>query len=274
MTASQTLYAWVVPAYFTDSPVDHTWITTYDNRVSPYPDINAVIAAGESNWYCWGDFHPTGGTPDNQTGFIGSQAGNVAFSSCLVQPNADSSVSPPARGTIFVYGVDGVCHQLANQVLFSTGSTSSPLTVKNARGYFASSFLYGTYGAQSAAWANKIAACSTGHALVAAAGGGTMKARGLPDDFEEHARSVLGVGDAELLNQLLALKGEVQNFTARPIPGFAPPDAAALNARNQHLLDQAAILLGPEKFKRVFGFAPGQKIDLVDEKIMRKSQNP
>lgn len=99
-----------------------------------------------------------------------------------------------------------------------------------------------------------------------------MKARGLPDDFEEHARLVLG-DEPELLNKLFTLKGEVQNFVATPIPGFAPPDAATLNARNQHLLDQAYLLLGPERFERVFGVKPAQKVDLVDENIMRKSRN-
>ena len=35
----------------------------------------------------------------------------------------------PARGTIFTYGVDGVCHQLANQAHYatSTAACSKPL---------------------------------------------------------------------------------------------------------------------------------------------------
>jgi hypothetical protein len=98
-----------------------------------------------------------------------------------------------------------------------------------------------------------------------------MKTPELADDFEAHARAVLGPQDAELLNKLLALKGEVHNFAARPIPGFLPPDADTLNARNQHLIDQAALLLGPEKLKQIFGFEAGEKINLVHPEIAEKS---
>jgi hypothetical protein len=274
MSNTKTLYAWATPAYVSESPVDHTWVTTCDNQTNSYPDDAAVVAAGESYWYCWGDFHVKGGTPDNPTGLLGSQTGDVSIASCLVQPNADSSTSPAARGTIYVYGVDGVCHQLANQVLYSTGSpTTAPLTVKKARGYFISTSIYGTYGLQSAAWANKMATCAARLAAFAARGG-VMKTPELPDDFEAHARAVLTPGDEELLNRLLALKGEVQSFTARAIPGFLPPDAATLNARNQHLVDQAAILLGPEKFKKVFGVEPGEKVNLVDPTIAAKGVKP
>ena len=62
MSGSTLLYAWTVPAFSSGSPVDHTWITTYDNRVNPYPNDAAVVAAQQNYWYCWGSFHPTGGT--------------------------------------------------------------------------------------------------------------------------------------------------------------------------------------------------------------------
>jgi hypothetical protein len=67
-----------------------------------------------------------------------------------------------------------------------------------------------------------------------------------------------------LLGDLLALRADVHRFVAQRWPGFAAPNAETLNARNQHLLDQAAQLLGPEKFEKIFGFPPGQKVDLVD----------
>src|SRR5437879_4160032 len=125
------LYAWTVPAFTSGSPVDHTWVTTYDNRVNVYPNDAAVIAAQQFYWYCWGAFHPNGGTPSIPDGFIGSQTGDLALAQCLVQVNADSRTVPAARGTIFIYGVDGVCHQLANQVLYATGTSTVPqLTVR------------------------------------------------------------------------------------------------------------------------------------------------
>ena len=269
MAPNIPLYAWAVPAFVADSPVDHTWITTYDNRVNVYPNDQQAAAAGAFCWYCWGLFHPSGGTPTNPTGFLGQQLADLAFARCLVQPNADSLNVPAARGTIFTYGIDGVCHQLANQVLYSTGiGGAAPLTVRSARGYMASVFVYGTYGLQHAAWWNRILSCGGhpiqlpgGPAMVAAQGGPTPVP---PDDFEARAREVLGSVDPKLLGDLLALRADVHRFVAQRWPGFAAPNAETLNARNQHLLDQAAQLLGPEKFEKIFGFPPGQKVDLVD----------
>jgi hypothetical protein len=44
--AKSDLYAWAVPAFSTGSPVDHTWVTTYDNRVKVYSSDQQVAAAG------------------------------------------------------------------------------------------------------------------------------------------------------------------------------------------------------------------------------------
>src|ERR1700733_2279711 len=134
--ANGTMWAWSTPAFFSGSPVDHTWVTTYDNGVTVYANDTQVAAAGEDYWYCWGSFHPTG-TP------LGSQQGDYIIARCLVKSNADSTTDKAARGTIFVYGIDGVCHQLANQVLFASGGPGvSPLTVSAARGYHVSLFLF------------------------------------------------------------------------------------------------------------------------------------
>ncbi len=276
MAPTRDLYAWVVPAWFTESPVDHTWVTTYDNRVKVYATDQQVAAAGESYWYCWGSFQATGGTPNNNTAFLGQQNGDLALANCLVAPNADSQTVPAARGTIFTYGVDGVCHQLANQVLYATGvGAAAPLTVKGARGYMVSTFLYGTYGVQHAAWANQIGRCGgqpvhvpPGGAVVAAAGGAPVA--GPPDDFEARAREILAAEDPRLLADLLALRTDVLRFNAQRWPGVTAPNAETLNARNQHLLDQAAKLLGPEKFQAIFGFAPDQKMNLVDPTVKQQ----
>ena len=89
MAQSVTLFAWAVPAFISELPVDHTWVTTYDNRVNAYPNVQQVAAAGQFYWYCWGSFHAAGGTPINPTGFLGQQTGDLALAQCLVQPNAD-----------------------------------------------------------------------------------------------------------------------------------------------------------------------------------------
>ena len=274
--ALTTLYAWAVPAFISESPVDHTWVTTYDNRVTNFPDDQAVAAAGQSYWYCWGSFHPSGGVPGNPTGLLGHKAGDVVFASCLVQPNADSRTTAAARGTIFTYGLDGVCHQLANQVLYATGKGgSAPLTVSAARGYMASVFIYGTYGLQHAAWANKLATCG-GSPVAPAARRGRAASRqprrgamtGALDDFETRARAVLGKSHPGKLAELLSLRADTIRFAAQRWPGLSAPGAEALNARNQHLIDQAAALLRADHFRKIFGFEPGTKLTLVDPNML------
>ena len=80
------LFAWVVPAFSSGSPVDHTWVTTYDNRQTVYANDSQVAGAGESYWFCWGSFHPAGGTPNNVTGYLGEQSGDLGLAQCLVKP--------------------------------------------------------------------------------------------------------------------------------------------------------------------------------------------
>ena len=129
-------YAWAVPAFGVASFPDHTWVTTYDNRSIKYGNVQQVVRAKQFFWYCWGGFHRQGGTSVNATGLLGEKTGDVTVAQCLVQPNADSRTVRKARGTIFTYGRHGVCHQLANQVLYATGTGGVPLIVEKARGYF------------------------------------------------------------------------------------------------------------------------------------------
>jgi len=259
------LFAWAVPAW-DDAPVDHTWVTTYDNRKTVYRDDAAVVKAGQFYWYCWGDFYKHGGSPGLPKGFLGKQSGDLGLAKCLVQPNADSLKSVAARGTILIYGVYGVCHQLANQALYATRTgRKKALTVSKSRGYWLSSLIYGTYGSDSAAWAYKLGSCGAIPTTVADAGVTTVP--NLPDEFEERAHHILG-DDPKLLGRFLALRAEISHFVAQKWPGSTPPSAVALNARNQALLEQAAILLGPRRFTEFFGFEPGQKIDLVDPRML------
>ena len=148
------LFVWARPISLPGIPWDHTWVTTYDNRNFAYPNIQAIVAAGESYWYAWGDFHAAGGTPENTSGFLGHQPGVLVAAKCISTPNVDCRSVPSARGCIFSFGIDGVCHQLSNQILYATRVPGRPIfTVSEARGYKESSFLYGTYGLQTTAWA-------------------------------------------------------------------------------------------------------------------------
>lgn len=140
------LYAWVTPAFISKgSPVDHTWVTTYDSRSVAYLNIEDVKSANHDFWYCWGDFHKQG-KPSHPI-FSGVTASNSAL--CLVGSNDTNQ-----RGTIQWYGIDGVCHQVSNQVLYATATTygGKPKIVSDARGYKVSSAIFGTYGRREKLW--------------------------------------------------------------------------------------------------------------------------
>lgn len=260
MSTEAEFYAWAVPSLRLKGLPDHTWVTDFDSRKNVYKNIADVIAAKRWFWYCWGDFHPR----CRPKGALGQSNGNLGLAQCLVLPNAISRTDVRAQGTIFRYGIDGVCHQLANQILYATGRwNSAPLTVKNARGYQFSIFRYGTYGRPEAEeqFLQKIGTC----------GGRRVQAdetmTKLPDEFETHAREVLGKSNPKLLSDLLALRR-----SALRIPVGARPTAESLNAQNQQLFDEAAKLLGPTIFRTIFGFSPAKKIDLVDPALMKTDE--
>jgi hypothetical protein len=54
MAASTTtmLFVWAAPAFVDGSPVDHTWVTNFDNQKYKYPDVAAVVAAKKCYWLC------------------------------------------------------------------------------------------------------------------------------------------------------------------------------------------------------------------------------
>lgn len=271
-----TLYAWATPAFSKDSPVDHTWVTDYDNRAHLYTSISEVEQAQANYWYCWGDFHAQGDSSQQPGGYLGSATANFSLAQCLCLSNTVSDINPHSQpnacGTIYIYGVDGVCHQLANQVLWATGTTTTaPLTVALARGYRASSFIYGTYGILHSDWAANLSRCA---ATPAPASPSTTMAPN--DDFAIHAEQALAALNAsDKLAPLLALRQRVleEQLALRKtiLSNAGTPSANALNQRNQAYLQRAAALLTSAEFEAVFGFAPGQAINLVDPSI---SQNP
>jgi hypothetical protein len=87
---------------------DHTYVTSDDGNV----------------WPCWG--RCSGGN------LICTGTGNIDQADCLSQPSSQAGIA---------YGINGVCHQTANRILYPSGET-----VSHADGYRASLFMWGTYG--------------------------------------------------------------------------------------------------------------------------------
>jgi hypothetical protein len=277
-----TLWAWA-----NKLPVlkwDHTWVTSYDNRIGAPTSIGQVISKGEHYWYCWGDFHSSGSTPAHSDGNIGSGSGDLALARCVCESNLISKGNPRAQGTIFLYGIDGVCHQLANQALWATkAGGTSPLTVHLARGYGTSTFFFGTYGRQLAAWHHRLANCPA--AGVGGGGSGSQFMTMLSDppdfrgdEFEVTARAVLR-DDSQRLQALLTLREDASRRTSQfhavaSETQDRQPTAAELNEVYNDFCKQAAKLLGDKRYERIFGVPAGVDVNIVDPESLENSRKP
>lgn len=86
-----TLYGFAMPAQMWPR-ADHTYVTSSDGGA----------------WGCYG--RCTGGT------LICSGNGNTAVANCLARPNAQAGI---------VYGINGLCHQMSNRILYPAGQMHS-----------------------------------------------------------------------------------------------------------------------------------------------------
>ncbi|MCH8620416.1 hypothetical protein [Undibacterium sp. TS12] len=266
-----TLFAWTRPAFFDGFILDHTWVTDYDNRLQQFENINDVVVNGKNYWYSWGDYHKLGETPSLPDGFVCAEQGSISLANCLCLSNVPSKDKLKARGTIYNYGVEGVCHQLSNQIL---AATNSKLLVDKVRGYALSSFLFGDYGKnQGDFWKLKYAVCNSQPGSYRS---DVMSFKEVHmdrhiDTFEVRARSVLsGKSNQHKLRKLLELRRAQQNYFSSlsdnlDAKRIAQPSASELNAKYNEFLCAVAELLGPESFQTLFDFPPGTKVKLVDE---------
>jgi len=103
------LYGWAIKIKGLDA--DHTYVTSSDGGV----------------WPCWG--RSSGGQK------IASGLGSSKQANCISQSSSHAGI---------IYGITGVCHQTSNRILYPCGKI-----VDNAKGYWASVLLYGTYGTHS-----------------------------------------------------------------------------------------------------------------------------
>ncbi|MEM8671200.1 MAG: hypothetical protein AAGG48_27000 [Planctomycetota bacterium] len=119
----------------------HTWVTTYRSvRVSP-PD-----PADGAYWYCMGGSYITDPLPTN-VALIHRAHGDLDVAKCLSEPNKPRRFAIGEEDTGVRYGIDGVCHQIANRVLAATGTT---IPQDDFPDYAVSVFVYGVYGASLA----------------------------------------------------------------------------------------------------------------------------
>ena len=154
-----SLFAWSVPIVAEDNDklnnFEHTWVTNFQEEVDPgfRPNPNSpVVMPPKSFWYCWGQGYAKAAK------LISQAEGNLSAANGISPANAipykDGVLYSNNSGSIEFYGLDGVCHHVANQVLFATGTAAKePVRVGQANGYAVSSFFYGTYGLNEDKWA-------------------------------------------------------------------------------------------------------------------------
>ena len=258
-----TLHAWAKPANLIGKWADHTWVTTYDNRQAQPGSLEEVASAGEHLWMCWGAFHPRGGAPGHADGLIVTGDGRLPLAGCVVQANADSVKVPAARGTVSLYGIHGVCHQVANQVLHATATANAPpVSVRGSRGYYKSVYFYRQYGRRDSAWAAKLDACLEGSGVDAMFDDG--------DDFTLRAQRVL-TDRNDLLGDLLARR---RDFDAEldAMGERADITAEELDARLRNHLVEVAGQLGQQRFEAIFEQDVEDEMNLIDRDIFAASR--
>jgi hypothetical protein len=131
-------------------------------QINPLWDHVYVASDIGHEWGCFG--RNSGGT------MICSGDGDAYFANCLSYPRASNSLGVYLYAAI-TWGVDGVCHQAANRILYPIGNGG--LIVAVARGYWLSSTLYDDYGLGTLVPWPRVTHCANLH-MVQGVGGSSL----------------------------------------------------------------------------------------------------
>ncbi len=121
--------------------------------------------------------------------------GSSAQAECISKPDSTAGL---------VYAISGVCHQASNRILWPTSNHS---IVSEAKGYWASAFLYGTYGTALSKWDEKKKKCC-----------------GNNGDDEGGMESTKNGGDTELIEKIHTLHSQLLEKENLKKPGEASVD--------------------------------------------------
>lgn len=253
---SQTkLYIWANPLKVV-SVLDHTWVTTYDPVAVCPPDTSCG-----DYWYCWGICHETG-QYNPEARLLITHDGEMTLATCISVPNVENDHA----GITGIYGLHGVCHQVANRVLFSTATEhEEALLVDGAHGFWLSYFLYGDYGGKGDNWEQVQIKC------------GVVNIR--PNDMELQAMSVMlqaTLGPAfspEMIDQLRLIQNEMLErkheleVMVEQKQMKAEEFAIAINNLLTEFLPRLVEVIGKDYSQIVFGVDPGDEVYLLDTEI-------
>jgi hypothetical protein len=149
-TKEGVLVAWASPLFGTIRFADHTWVTTYEKATACSPP-------NEDYWYCTGGCRDTT-APSTVARELGLWRADLQLARCIAQPNSQTFAAGPPTARIR-YLKDGVCHQIANRILYAASDEGVAPTVEGARGYGVTVFFFGKYGTSSQ-WRQLLQDCS------------------------------------------------------------------------------------------------------------------
>lgn len=147
-----TMHAWAIPlgdVIYDRAIGEHTWVTgDGKSGAEGYCDGcrfgTASLTSADTppdSYYCDHARWKNGVyTPPSNARELGKVQGDTGKASCIGGREVGKFMGIPAQAGI-VYAINGVCHQLANRILYGTG-----LTTKDAKGAVAMTLLFGVYG--------------------------------------------------------------------------------------------------------------------------------
>lgn len=256
------LYAWVTPAFISKgSPVDHTWVTSYDSRKNQLSSISGIINAREHYWYCRGSFHKQG----QPYAPIVTAIPSSGAATCLVDSNNAKS-----SGTVHWYGIDGVCHQVSNQVLYvtSTPAGGKPRIVSAARGYKLSSALFNTYGRREAEWDAVRLKCGVAPNSIHARNWRiSLLRKRMAYTLNLSLRDLHVLRLEQSRRELLANLDDI-GFATRELNETIESRVYKMNERINSFLHFASEEFDDKMgFTNIFGVSPGEEISLIDPSL-------
>lgn len=149
----QMLYAWARPVSFAEWAGDHTFVTDYDQPFKDNPP--------RRSWYCAGGVYSR---DSNGVRPLLSAEADIKFAEFICTPDdPEKREWPEFKSTAGIeYGINGVCHHIANRILYAAQSSGPPPLVNEARGYKFHEFVYmllgyGQYGTNEPQWRDRLA---------------------------------------------------------------------------------------------------------------------
>jgi hypothetical protein len=251
------LYAWRRPAVFqNDVLIDHTYVTDY-SPFNKYLTIDDVIKAGAHFWYCWGDFNMK--TKDQslvpECPASGLSA-DLKVVCCICEANDKN-----AHGTIFEYGVDGVCQQLANQVLYPTNPR---ITVEGVKGWQLTYLFYTAYGRNVNDWIELVNKCMPGVRKMSKGKKYIDKVGSLIEKLPKKKRDFVNKVIEETDKERRKFYDEMEKGKITPVEF-----AERVNKLHDSQLLRIADEIGRDDYIRLFGAPPEKPVHLVDPEVAR-----